>query len=132
MTTAILKVEQSGVDHSASSTVGLRLKMYLDQASIPLEDIGVFVYEVMAHGTGNISVFIGVASPSDMSNLVAGEPPIPVIGERFRMEEVDLLFRSKIHVDETIKLITGDIKEYFRLKAAINTVPLVPFVVVIT
>ena len=132
MTTALLKIERSNVDRSNSQTVGERLKIYMDQASIPLEDIGIFVYEVMAFGTVNTSVFIGVASPSDVDNLPAGEPGTPVVGNKFRLEEVDLIFRSNQHLDNVVSLITEDVKTYFKLKANIEAVPVIPEVVVIT
>jgi len=132
MTTGILKVERNDIDHISSTTVGVRLKMYLDPASIPLEDPAVFVYEVMTHGADVISMFIGIASPSDITNLVLNEPVTPVVGTRFRVDVVDLLFRSDIHTEQVIKLITQDITDHFRLKAAISTVPPTPIVVVIT
>jgi len=132
MTTGVLKVERSGIDSTNSTTVGVRLKMYLDPLSIPGEDPAIFVYEVVSHGTGNISMFIGVSSPSDVDNLVLGEPVTPVVGDRFRVDTVDLLFRSDIHTVKVIALLTEDVKEYFRLKAAIGTIPGTPIEVVIT
>jgi hypothetical protein len=132
MPTGLLRIEQSNVDTSNSQTVGTRLKMFIDQASLPLEDIGIFVYEVIPFGSVNTSVFIGVASPSDMLNLPAGEPGTPVVGDKFRLEEIDLVFRSNQHLEGVIGLITDDVKLYFKLKAGIEAVPGTPFVVTIT
>ena len=132
MTTAILKLERNEFDNRASTTVGVHLKAYLDQASIPLEDINVFVYEVIPFGAGVISMFIGIVSPSDMGTLLIGEPVTPVVGTRFRLGVADLVFRSDIHLEKVITALTEDIKEYFRLKTSIATVPGSPFVVVIS
>ena len=127
-----LKIQPSSMERFVEGrTQGFRLKASVVEAVDVSSSIFVYQIVTMPGYTDRDFHFVNVASPSDLEEYPVGIPPDlndPELGDFFRTDEIDLVFRSAKAVDEALESIDQDVEgliEALNLMEELQTLPVI-------